>query len=57
MRIFVRWFLRIILVVLSVDSFIALVDYGGRWDWLETAMVAHPAIASLVRGPTFPLFC
>ena len=57
MRTVIRWVIRICIALLSIESIIALIDNLGRWEWLEGKMLAHPEIAALTHGPTFPLFC
>jgi hypothetical protein len=42
---------------LSLDFLFAIIDNLGRWEWLETAMLGHPALAAVLRGPFFPLLC
>jgi hypothetical protein len=57
LRLTIKWAIRLCLLGLSFESIVRIVDYLGRWDWLEGAMVVHPIMASIVRGPTFPLLC
>jgi hypothetical protein len=57
MRDAIKWAIRLSLLALSIDSLFAIVDNFGRWDWLENAMLSHPAIAVVLRGPLFPLLC
>src|SRR5438876_9145459 len=53
----IRWIIRGCIILLSVDALIVLADSSGRLDWLEKVMTDHPALARVVRGPTFPLLC
>lgn len=57
MRSFIRWIIAACIAILSLDTVLQVIDYAGRWEWLEGQMTAHPIFANLIHGPFFPMLC
>jgi hypothetical protein len=53
MRKLFKWSRRVIISILSLDAFVWIADWGGRWDWLHS----HPFWESIIKSPAFPLIC
>ena len=56
MRSFTLW-TRVLYFVLSLQFILRIADAYGQWEWLERMLIEHPTLATLVRGPYFPLIC
>ncbi len=53
MRGTLRFFGYTCLVLLSFSSFVWIIDWLGRWDWLKAFMLANPRFAQFFHTP-FP---
>lgn len=56
-RSLIKWAVRFILALLSINMLVRFADWGGRWEWVKQMLEAHPVFALIVRGPIFPLAC
>jgi hypothetical protein len=55
MRSSTKWVITLIMVFLSLDFLILLIDMYEKWEWLEAIMTAHPLIEHAMKGPLAPL--
>jgi hypothetical protein len=57
MRRTIKWTIRICVLLLSIDSFVWIIGWLGRWKWIRGIAVTYPVASSLLHGPMFPILC
>jgi hypothetical protein len=57
MRQAIKWAIRVSVSLLSVEFFVLVAGWSGRFAWLGKVFAAYPRLALIFRGPLLSLIC